>query len=129
MDTGSLTLPSHGHLTDCKGLEEDVTSLWELSRNISKAQELFLVKLLEMDMVRKYKLVSSTPSNFGKTLSNNLFHSETFLEKEHERDNKTVRKMLMFVMNRTEDFSMQFLTADERINKILQQFEFTDVLL
>ncbi len=35
--------------------------------------------------------------------------------------------MLMFVMNRTEDFNLQFVTADERINKILQQFEFTDV--
>ena len=39
-------------LADCKGLEEDIGNLWELSRNISKAQELFLVKLLEMDMVR-----------------------------------------------------------------------------
>lgn len=47
--------------------------------------------------------------------------------KEHEKDNRTVRQMLMFVMNRTEDFNLQFLTADERINKILQQFEFTDV--
>ncbi|ODN01418.1 hypothetical protein Ocin01_05257, partial [Orchesella cincta] len=42
-ETGSLSI-------DCRAMEDDINNLWELSRNISKAQELFLVKLLEMDM-------------------------------------------------------------------------------
>jgi hypothetical protein len=32
--------------------QENIASLWENSRNVSKAQEFFLLKMLEMDLVR-----------------------------------------------------------------------------
>jgi len=31
--------------------QENIASLWENNRNVSKAQEFFLLKLLEMDLV------------------------------------------------------------------------------
>ncbi|CAL8125641.1 unnamed protein product [Orchesella dallaii] len=49
LETGSLNI-------DCRAMEDDINNLWELSRNISKAQELFLVKLLEMDMAEQAKM-------------------------------------------------------------------------
>jgi len=46
---------------------------------------------------------------------------------EHKLDNKTVSQTLFALSNRTEDFFMQISRADDRINKVVQQFEITDV--
>jgi hypothetical protein len=46
---------------------------------------------------------------------------------EHKLDNKTVSQTLMTLSNRTEDYFMQVSRADDRLNKVVQQFEITDV--
>ncbi|OXA51105.1 hypothetical protein Fcan01_14353 [Folsomia candida] len=72
-----------------------VDDLLSSNKNVTKAQEFFLLKLLEMDQ-------------------------------EHKKDNETLAEGLFSLRNETEDTFLEVARSEERLNKVVQQFEITD---